>query len=72
MLTPALSRNWQVGYSSVKDAGMRTAVDPWHGLPQWDVRMHCQASCLRVNKEPAEQAAGACLMERLVEGTAER
>jgi hypothetical protein len=51
---------------------MRTAVDPWHGLPQWDVRMHCQASCLRVNKEPAEQAAGACLMERLVEETAER
>ncbi len=72
MLTPALSRNWQV---VIPREGCRygTAVDPWLGLLQMERSnaLSRRAAC-GVNKEPAEQSAGACLKERFVEETPER
>ena len=50
MLTPALSRKWQIVYSSVKDAGTGQQSDPWHGLFKWNVRMLSQASYLRLEQ----------------------
>jgi hypothetical protein len=72
MLTPALSRNWQIVYSSMKDAGLEQqsirGTRCLNGTFECIVR---RAAC-SMNKELAEQPAGDCLMERFVEDTPER
>jgi hypothetical protein len=71
MLTPALSRNWQIVYSSMKDTG--PGQQSIYGTGCLNGTFECivrRAAC-GMNKKPAEQAAGACFMERFVEGAAE-
>jgi hypothetical protein len=72
MLTPALLRNWQIVYSSMKDTGPGQQSIRGTGCLNGTFECIVRRAACGMNKKPAEQPPGACLMERFDDETPER